>query len=170
MDLPADRHRRRRVLETTRIRDLFALAVLAAVVAWILVRSMYGTLPPIPVYAGASLYVVAAIEVVLAFMIRSRVRKHRIGDGRGQLHPITAARAVALAKASALVGAASAGVWVGFLLFLVPQRATVRAASEDASGVFVGAIAGVVLVAAALWLEHCCRTPEDPDEPSEPAT
>lgn len=158
------------MLKATRIRDLIALAVFAAVVAWLLVRVLYGTLPPIPVYAGASLYVVAAIEVVLAFMIRSRVGKHQIGDGPGQLHPITAARAVALAKASALVGAASAGVWVGFWLFLMPQRATVQAASEDSSGVVVGAIAGVALVAAALWLEHCCRTPEDPDEPSEPAT
>lgn len=157
------------MLTQTRIRDLVALAVLAAVVSWLLVRSMYGTLPPIPVYAGASLYPVAAIEVVLAFMIRSRVGKREIGDGPGRLHPITAARAVALAKASALVGAAAAGVWGGFLLFLVPQRSLVLAAGEDTVGVVVGAVAGLALVAAALWLEYCCRTPEDPDDPKEPA-
>jgi peptidoglycan/LPS O-acetylase OafA/YrhL len=163
------------VLRPTRIRDLLGLALLAAVVAWLLIRSMYGSLPPIPGYAGASLYPVAALEVVLAFMIRSRIGKHEIGDGPRQLHPITAARAVALAKASALVGAASAGIWAGFLLFLMPQRAVVQAAVEDTSGVVVGALAGVALVAAALWLEHCCKTPEDPDEdardnPAEPAT
>lgn len=157
------------MLTQTRIRDLVGLALFAAVAAWLLVRSMYGTLPPIPVYAGASLYPVAVIEVVLAFMIRSRIGKHEIGDGPGKLHPITAARAVALAKASALVGAAAAGVWVGFLLFLLPQLSTVSAAGEDAVGVVVGALAGVALAAAALWLEYCCRTPEDPDEPSEPA-
>jgi hypothetical protein len=157
------------VLKQTRIRDLLALAVLAAIVAWLLVRTMYGSLPPIPVYAGASLYPVAIIEVILAFMIRSRVGKHEIGEGPGRLHPITAARAVALAKASALVGAASAGVWVGFLLYLVPQRGVVQAATDDTSGVLVGALAGIALAAAALWLEYCCRTPEDPDEPNEPA-
>ncbi|TCN51175.1 uncharacterized protein DUF3180 [Rhodococcus sp. SMB37] len=157
-------------MNATRIRDLLALALLAAVIAWLLIRTMYGSLPPIPVYAGASLYPVAALEVVLAFMIRSRVQNHQLGDGPRQLHPITAARSVALAKASALVGAASTGVWVGFLLYLLPQRGTVQAASEDSTGVIVGAIAGVALVAAALWLEHCCRTPEDPDDPSEPAT
>lgn len=158
------------MLKATRVRDLIALAAVATVASWLLVRSLYGTLPPIPVYAGASLYIVAAIEVVLAFMIRARVGKHEIGDGPRQLHPITAARAVALAKASALVGAASAGVWTGFLLFLMPQRATVTAAVDDSAGVVVGALAGVALAAAALWLEHCCKTPEDPDEPSEPAT
>ncbi|MFD6858107.1 DUF3180 domain-containing protein [Rhodococcus sp. NPDC060086] len=157
-------------MKATRIRDLLALALLAAVIAWLLIRTMYGSLPPIPGYAGASLYLVAALEAVLAFMIRSRVNNHQLGDGPRQLHPITAARSVALAKASALVGAASTGVWVGFLLYLLPQRGIVRAASEDTTGVIVGAVAGVVLVAAALWLEHCCRTPEDPDEPSEPAT
>jgi len=157
------------VLSQTRIRDLLALAALAAAAAWLLVRSMYGSLPPIPVYAGASLYPVAVIEVILAFLIRSRVSKHEIGDGPGRLHPITAARAVALAKASALVGAASTGIWVGFLVYLVPQRGVVQAATDDTSGVVVGAVAGIALTAAALWLEYCCRTPEDPDEPNEPA-
>ncbi|MEU5844455.1 DUF3180 domain-containing protein [Rhodococcus sp. NPDC047139] len=157
------------MLKQTRIRDLLALAALAAIIAWLLVRTIYGSLPPIPVYAGASLYPVAVIEVILAFMIRSRVGKREIGEGPGRLHPITAARAVALAKASALVGAASVGVWAGFLLYLVPQLGDVQAATEDTSGVIVGAIAGLALVAAALWLEYCCRTPEDPDEPSEPA-
>lgn len=153
-------------MKATRIRDLLALAVLAAVVSWLLVRTLYGSLPPMPVYAGASLYPVALLEAVLAFMIRSRVGKREIGDGPRQLHPITAARAVALAKASALVGSAAAGVWLGFLLFLLPQRSFVLAASEDTSGVVVGAVGGVLLVAAALWLEHCCKTPEDPGEPA----
>ena len=95
-------------MKPTRGRDLVALAAFAAVVTWILVRSFYGSLPPVSVFAGASLYPVALIEFVLAFVIRSRVDDRRIGTDRHQLHPITAARAVALAKASSLVGAASA--------------------------------------------------------------
>jgi hypothetical protein len=154
-------------VKPTRVWDLVGLFVLATVAAWILVRVFYGQLPPIPVYAGASLYPVAVIEVVAAFMIRARINDHRIGDGPRQLHPITAARAVALAKASALVGAAAAGVWLGFLLFVFPQRSTIRAAVSDSPGAIVGLVAGVLLVAAALWLEHCCKTPDDP--PDEPA-
>ncbi|MFH5231310.1 DUF3180 domain-containing protein [Antrihabitans spumae] len=154
-------------MKPTRIPDLVVLLVFATAATWLLVRVFYGQLPPIPVYAGASLYPVAVVEVIAAFIIRSRVNNHEIGDGLRQLHPITAARAVALAKASALVGAASAGVWLGFLLYVFPQRDTLSAAVADSTGAIVGLAAGVVLVLAALWLEHCCRAPEDP--PDEPA-
>ncbi|MEV1134838.1 DUF3180 domain-containing protein [Rhodococcus coprophilus] len=156
-------------MKPTRVRDLLALALLAAVITWLLVRTLYGSLPAIPVYAGASLYVAAVIEAILAFVIRSRVGKDEIGEGPGRIHPITVARSVALAKASALVGAASTGVWIGFLVYLLPERAQIRAAVEDTSGAVVGAVAGVALVAAALWLEYCCKAPEDPEDPGEPA-
>ncbi|MFD4293564.1 DUF3180 domain-containing protein [Rhodococcus sp. NPDC058505] len=154
-------------MNPTRVRDLVGLALFATIATWLLVRAFYGSLPPISVFAGASLYPVALIEVVLAFVIRARIEDHRIGPDRHQLHPITAARAVALAKASALVGAASAGVWFGLLLYLLPKRAEVDAAAQDMTGTLVGVLAGVVLVAAAMWLEHCCRTPDEP--PDEPA-
>lgn len=154
-------------MKPTRVRDLVGLAVFAAIATWLLVRAFYGSLPPISVLAGASLYPVALIEVVLAFVIRMRVDAHRIGPDRNQLHPITAARAVALAKASALVGAASVGVWLGLLVFLLPKRADVDAAAQDTAGTLVGLVAGLVLVAAAMWLEHCCKTPDEP--PDEPA-
>ncbi|MGW0173359.1 DUF3180 domain-containing protein [Rhodococcus sp. NPDC003322] len=154
-------------MKPTRVRDLLGLALFAALATWLLVRTFYGSLPPISIFAGASLYPVALIEVVLAFVIRSRVEDHRIGTDRHQLHPITAARAVALAKASALVGAASAGVWLGLLLFLLPERAEVDAAAQDTTGTLVGLVGGVALAAAAMWLEHCCKTPDEP--PDEPA-
>ena len=154
-------------MKPTRVLDLLVLFVFAAVAVWLLVRGFYGQLPAIPVYAGASLYPIAAIETIAAFMIRARINEHEIGDGPRQLHPLTAAKAVALAKASALVGTASAGVWLGFLLYVLPQRSTLRAAVSDSTGAIVGLIAGIALVASALWLEHCCKTPEDP--PDEPA-
>jgi hypothetical protein len=154
-------------MKPTRVLDLFVLFLFATVAVWLLVRGFYGQLPAIPVYAGASLYPIAAIETIAAFMIRARINEHEIGDGPRQLHPLTAAKAVALAKASALVGAASAGVWLGFLLYLLPQRSILRAAVSDSPGAIVGLVAGIVLVASALWLEHCCKTPDDP--PDEPA-
>lgn len=151
-------------LKPTRILDLVANVLIAAIVAWIATRAAYDSFPPISIFAGASLYPVAAIEAVLAFVIRARVNDHQIGDGRHQLHPITAARAVALAKASAQVGSIAAGIWLGFLCWVFPQRGTLRAAAADSPGAIVGMLAGVALVAAALWLEYCCRAPEDPTD------
>ncbi|MEU2255968.1 DUF3180 domain-containing protein [Nocardia xishanensis] len=155
-------------LKPTRALDLLANVLIAAVVAWIATRVAYANFPPISVFAGASLYPVAAIEVVLGFVIRARVNDQQIGDGRHQLHPITAARAVALAKASLQVGSIAAGVWLGFLCWVFPQRGTLRAAAADSPGAIVGMLAGIALVAAALWLEYCCRAPDEP--PDEPAT
>ncbi|WP_431967312.1 DUF3180 domain-containing protein [Nocardia sp. bgisy134] len=155
-------------LKPTRALDLGANVLIAAVVAWIATRVAYANFPPISVYAGASLYPVAAIEVALAFVIRARVNDQEIGDGRHQLHPITVARAVALAKASLQVGSIAAGVWLGFLCWVFPQRGTLRAAAADSPGAIVGMLAGIALVAAALWLEYCCRAPDEP--PDEPAT
>jgi hypothetical protein len=155
-------------LKPTRILDLVGNVVVAAVIVWTLTRMAYGSFPPISVYAGASLYPVAAIEVALAFVIRSRINDQEIGNGSHQLHPITAARAMALAKASAQVGSLAAGVWLGFLFWVFPQRGTLRAAAADSPGAIVGLLAGLLLVAAALWLEYCCRAPDDPTD--DPAT
>ncbi|MFJ1458633.1 DUF3180 domain-containing protein [Nocardia sp. N2S4-5] len=155
-------------MKPTKLFDLTANVLIAAAVAWVATRCAYSSFPPISVIAGASLYPVAALEAVLAFMIRTRVHDQRIGDGPKHLHPITAARAVALAKASAQVGSLAAGVWLGFLVWVFPQRSTLRAAAADTPGAVVGLVAGVALVAAALWLEYCCRAPSDP--PDEAAT
>ncbi|BAD55245.1 Protein of unknown function [Nocardia farcinica] len=150
-------------LKPTKALDLVANVLIAALLAWAATRFAYGSLPPISVFAGASLYPVAALEVVLAFVIRARVRNEEVGTGR-KLHPITAARAVALAKASVQVGSIAAGIWLGFLCWVFPQRGTLTAAAADAPGAIVGLSAGVALVAAALWLEYCCRAPDDPTD------
>ena len=152
----------------TRIVDLLLVFGACAAGSWMLVRAFYGSLPHIPPYAGASLYIVAAALVGLALLVRSRVGSRRIGPGPSELHPLTAARALILAKASALLGAGAAGIWLGMLLIILPERARLTAAAADTTGVVLGAIAGIVLVAAALFLEYCCRRPDDP--PEEPDT
>lgn len=68
-------------LKPTRISELAVLAAVAAVATWILIRVFYGSMPPIPVYAGASLYFVAVAEAVFAFVIRSRVKTGRSATG-----------------------------------------------------------------------------------------
>jgi hypothetical protein len=69
---------------------------------------------------------------------------------------------VALAKASSLAAAVIAGVAAGFA-GAAAGSLPARAAGHD---VLTGSItfgAAVVLAAAALYLEHCCRVPDDPD-------
>lgn len=148
-------------LGPTRLRDLLLIAVVTGIAAWILVRYNYSDFPPLPLLASVVLYVLAALEIVIAFVVRSRVESHQIGQARGQLHPLIAARVLALAKASAILGAISVGVWAGLLTFLLGQQ-DVAAADHDRPAAIVGLIGGVLLVAAAMWLEYCCRAPDDP--------
>ena len=69
---------------------------------------------------------------------------------------------VALAKASALVAAAVAGVAAGFDIYL---SGSLNAAvpRQDALTAAVTLAAAVILACAALYLEYCCRVPDAPD-------
>lgn len=154
---PDDEHK----LGPTKYRDLLAVAVIAGLLMWVLGRYHYGLFPSLPWPAGVMLYIVAALEVVVAVLVRGRVAAGKVGPGPGQLHAINVARSMALAKASALLGAIAVGGWAGLLIFLV-QRRDLEVAVADRPAAIVGLIGGLLLVAAALWLEYCCRAPDDP--------
>jgi len=144
----------------TRARDLVIAGLVTAVAVHLLVRVLYGQLPPLPTFAGVTLLVLAIVETVLAFSLRSRIRDPR------RSHPVqalTAARAVALAKASSLLGAIMAGAWLGLLAYVLPRGAEITAAADDVPSTVVGVICSALLIGAALWLEWCCRTPRDQD-------
>jgi hypothetical protein len=150
----------------TRKRDLLGAIVIVAIVGYLLVHGVYRWFPPITIWTGSSLLVVAAAEFGWAFYVRSKINDGEIGAARGWLHPLSVARSVMVAKASAWVGAAATGWWVGVLAFLVPRRETLRVAGEDTAGAVVAALSAVALVLGALWLQHCCKSPpEPPDHP-----
>jgi hypothetical protein len=146
----------------TRPRELVAAGLVGVVLAYLAFKFAYSSLPRMPRYAGVTLVVLAAIETVLAFSIRSRIRSGRL------LGAIWVSRAVALAKASSLLGALMGGAWLGAIVALLPRVNQVTAAASDLRSAIIGAISAVLLIAAALWLEHSCRTPEtrdqDPDD------
>jgi hypothetical protein len=48
---------------------------------------------------------------------------------------------------------------------VLPQRSLLQSAASDTIAAAVGAVCAGALVAAALWLEYCCRTPDGPDDP-----
>ena len=124
----------------TRKRDLTAAAVLAAVVGYMLVVLLYRYFPPIDVWTGLSLLAVAVVEAGWAFYVRAKINDGEIGDARGWLHPLTVARSVLIAKASAWVGALVLGWWIAVLVYLLPRRSTLRVAREDTAGVAVAAV------------------------------
>ncbi len=148
----------------TKPGQLVAAGLVAAVVVYLLSRLMYGELPPLPLLAGATLLLIAVVDVVLAAVLRPRVQRK---PGVEPVEALTAARAVALAKASSLAGAIMAGVWIGLLAHLLPMMSSVEAARSDTFAAVVGMISAAALIGAGLWLEHCLRNPDEPDDPHE---
>jgi hypothetical protein len=154
----------------TRKRDLTAAAVIAAVASYFAVVLLYRWFPPITMWTGVSLLAVAIGEAGWAFYVRSRISDGQIGVGAGRLHPLAVARSVVIAKASAWVGAVVLGWWLGVLGYVLPRRSTLRVAGEDTAGAMVAAACALALLIAALWLQHCCKSPEEPPDNADGAT
>jgi Protein of unknown function (DUF3180) len=151
----------------TRKRDLTAAVVGAAVLGYLLVMAVYRWFPPITVWTGVSLLLVAVAEALWARNVRAKIGEGKIGDAPGWLHPLAVARTLVVAKASAWVGALVLGWWIGILVYFVPRMSWQHSAAEDTTGAVVAAVSALALVIAALWLQHCCKSPHDPSEHGE---
>lgn len=147
-------------LGLTKVRDLTLIGLAFWVLGWFLANSFYSSLPAIPLLVGLPLLVLAAFEAGWGIYLRSRIGNTKIGGGLHETHPIVVARSAVLAKASALVGVLTAGLWAGMLIYLIPKVSSgVRAAVIDLPGVIIGLVAGIVLASAAVWLERGCVAP-----------
>lgn len=142
----------------TRPRELAVAGVIGLALFYALFQMAYGSFPQLPLFVGATLFVLALAEVVQAFSVRSKIRERRV------VNAIAVARTVALAKASSLAGALMFGGWLGIGLYLLPRRGELTAASHDLRSAVIGAFSAAALIAAGLWLEHCCRAPEPRDQ------
>jgi hypothetical protein len=154
----------------TRKRDLTAAMIGTVAVGYLLVWLLYPRwFPPITIWTGLSLLAVGVAEAGWARYVRAKISDGEIGDGAGRLHPLSVARSLVIAKASAWVGALALGWWVGVWVRLLQLRPGLRVAGEDTAGTAVAAVSALVLVVAALWLQHCCKAPPDPTEHAEGA-
>lgn len=153
----------------TRKRDLAVVAVVACAVAYVLVTLLYRYFPPLTLFTGVSLLVIAVAEALWGRVVKAKIDDGRIGEGPGLLHPLAVARSVVVAKASAWVGAIASGAWLGIVAYLVPRRHEMAVAAEDTAGAVVAALCAWALVAAGLWLQHCCKSPNDPPNPNDGA-
>ena len=156
-------------MKPTRARSLLLTGVLATAVWWALLTVIYSKLPPLTWTGIPALLLAAAVEAWTGRDLRARIMGN---PGSKPVPPLFAARMVVFAKASSQVGALLAGVSVGFIGYLsgMLDAATPRSDLITASISFGSCL---ILIAAALFLEYCCRVPQDPrgdrdDEPAPP--
>jgi hypothetical protein len=135
------------------------------VIAWAALQGIYTYLPPLSWTGVPALFIAAAIEALAGRDLKARITGR---EGYKPAPPLFVARLVALAKASAYAGAVVAGVSLGFVVYLLRllQASTPRTDMITAGVTFGSAL---VLLAAALYLESCCRIPKDPDRDDAPA-
>jgi hypothetical protein len=148
-------------MQLTRPGTLAAVFVVCAVVAWLATRATFQNLPLLPLSAIPALAALAIAETAVGRHIR-----RRLTGGRPEtkpIAPIAVARLVALAKASSLGGSALGGLAGGYLIFVLGSLdKTIPARDARVAGLTVAA--AIALIAAALYLERCCRAPKPPDD------
>ncbi len=153
-------------MKPTRPWTLVLLAVLAGAVSWAALTAVYSSLPPLSWTGVPALLIAAGAEAWTGRDLRARIQGRR---GARPAPPLFVARMVALAKASSMTAALLAGVSAGFIIYLsgMTNVPTPRGDLVNASLSFGACL---VLIAAALFLEYCCRVPEDSggDEDSVP--
>jgi hypothetical protein len=146
----------------TKARTLVLTALICAVGMWLLLRQVYTALPPLPWSGVPALALLAVAEAITGRNVRARLA------GRGTPIPaIAVARMAALAKASSLAAALIGGLASGFLIYVAGSMDKPAYRSDAlVSGATLGA--AVLLIAAALYLEHGCRVPPSQDDGAEP--
>lgn len=154
-------------MKPTRARSLLLTTALACAVTWALLTVVYSKLPPLTWTGIPALLLAAVAEAWTGRDLRARIMGH---PGSKPAPPLFVARMVVLAKASSQVAALLAGVSLGFMGYLsgMLDAATPRSDMITASISFGSCL---ILVAAALFLEYCCRVPKNPDQdPDESRT
>jgi len=149
-------------MKPTRASVLAALALAIGIGSWIVVSRQYESLPALPFVGPVSLVILAIGELTFAFSVRRRLRSPTT-PARRRLEPLFVARLAVLAKASSHAAAVVAGLYGGFFVYTLQHLGRWRV-NADARTSGLSLVAALALVGAALFLEHSCRVPRDPDD------
>ncbi len=147
-------------MQPTKAWSLVAAAILSAAVAWIVALITFANLPPLPWTAVPALALLALGELLLARNLRMRLRGR---PGIKPVDPMSVPRVVALAKASSMAASVFGGLAAGFCIYTLASLGKPVPRHDALVSAFTAA-AALALVAAALYLERCCRTPELPED------
>lgn len=150
-------------LPPTRPSTLFVAALAAAAVGLLMVTRFYSDMPGASWFTGASLLLVAIVCGYSAAQTRARIERR---PRTRPVEPLSVARFAAFAKACSLGGALFTGWYAALLVYSIAQRGRLKAAADDLVPTAFSFVAGLLLVAAALWLERACRIPRNPDDES----
>jgi hypothetical protein len=146
-----------------RIRVLAGVFVVAGILSWAGARlwNSIGTLPSVPLAAPIVLALIAVVLLATALSLRARFKaqRERRPEAKG-VDPLMAARAVVFGQASALVAALVAGMYGGTGVFLL-EILDIPARRDQAIYAGFSVVAGIAVIAAAIFLERVCRLPED---------
>lgn len=155
-------------MRPTSLRVLAALTAATGVLAWVvtwLLDRRNGTPPAVPWTAPGALFLLTVGVLATALALRARLAG---APGTRPVNPFLAARMAVLAMASSRVGAIVTGLYAGYAGYLLPDLdREFRRAHAIIAGWAV--LAGVLLVAAALFLERVCRIKGPPEDDAAPA-
>ncbi|HEY2043870.1 MAG TPA: DUF3180 family protein [Jatrophihabitans sp.] len=115
-------------MRRTGASDVLVPFVVVGALVYVLLRSAYESLPPFQWFVAIPVGALALAEFAIARRVRNVVRH------RPDAKPMTAlavARAVALGKASSLVGAAVAGAATALVITVQPDASRTAAAGHD---------------------------------------
>lgn len=160
-DSPKKKPQQDNKLHLTSISSLLVWAAVAAFCAWLMVSSFYSTLADFTVWVSIPVILLAIVDGALAIYIHRAIDRNRLGQDRHQLHPVRAARAFVVGRASAFAGAIFFGVGVGSGIFVWPRVHVLAAAQADSPGLIVFTVSGFLLAAAGVALERSCQVPPD---------
>lgn len=118
-----------------------------------------GNVAPRPGWVAAIL--LTALAIGLASTARGTWRNLR--EDKRSIHSELGVRLLAVAKASALVGALFLGAYGGYALMYLDAMSTAYGRERVIQSA-LAALAGLAVIVTALWLERTLRLPED-DEP-----
>lgn len=146
-----------------------ALVVVGAALGWglsVVVDGWTGRSLPVPVLAGAALWLLAIALLVWGSIIRPRLQAN-VDPGR---HPgvepmpvLIAARVAAIAMAASRVGALIAGLYGGVAIATVAAGLSTPAAQQSLWSAILAATGSVVVTGAGVRLEHWCLLPSGND-------
>ena len=143
-----------------RVRSLVLVALVAGGLSWIVLRLWMsaGHLLPQASLLGLGLFVALGVGLYLA---GRPVRRLVSGRATRRVHPLYAARVLALALAAALAGAATLGWYVAQVLLVLPDA---DVPSQQAQILQLGALGlgAVGLSAVGLLVQRMCRLDEEP--------
>ncbi|WP_069388217.1 DUF3180 domain-containing protein [Cellulosimicrobium cellulans] len=167
-------------MRRTSVRSLLLVAVVTAVVGWLVVRAVEGRgtyLPPVPWVVDVAIGALAVGVLWAGWTVRAYQKGRRPG-----LDAIRAARTFVLAKAASLTGALLAG-WYGAQVLVTLPDLAIEPRRDRAVAAGVAVACAVALAVAGLVAERFCQLPpgdvgeerdrathEDPETPGASTT